>query len=53
MFREVRFGRLFPGPGSINKDLIGVTYEVVGAPSKPVVRVNPIRTSAMHRSEIR
>jgi hypothetical protein len=24
-----------------------------GAPSKPVVRVNPIRTSAMHRSEIR
>ncbi len=36
---------LFLGGGS-NEGLIGVTYEVVGTPSAPVMRVNPISAMA-------
>ena len=36
---------LFLGGGS-NEGLIGVTYEVVGTPAAPVMRVNPISAMA-------
>jgi hypothetical protein len=41
MFGQVPVLGLFLGGGS-NEGLFGVTYEVVGTPGAPVVRVNPI-----------
>ncbi|MCA6113655.1 hypothetical protein J6524_01740 [Bradyrhizobium sp. WSM 1738] len=41
MFGQIPVLGLFLGGGS-NEGLIGVTYEVVGTPSQPVLRVNPI-----------
>jgi hypothetical protein len=41
MFGQVPILGLFLGGGS-NEGLIGVTYEVVGTPGAPVLRVNPI-----------
>ena len=46
MFGQIPIVGLFLGGGS-NEGLIGVTYEVVGTPGQPVLRVNPI--SAMLR----
>ncbi|MDU1695099.1 MAG: AsmA-like C-terminal region-containing protein, partial [Bradyrhizobium sp.] len=40
MFNQIPIVGLFLG-GS-NEGLFGVTYEVVGTPSQPVVRINPI-----------
>ena len=45
MFGQVPILGLFLGGGS-NEGLIGVTYEVVGTPDKPVMRVNPISAMA-------
>jgi hypothetical protein len=45
MFGQIPIVGLFLGGGS-NEGLIGVTYEVVGTPSQPVVRVNPISAMA-------
>lgn len=45
MFGQIPIVGLFLGGGS-NEGLIGVTYEVVGTPSKPVLRVNPISAMA-------
>ncbi|MFB9265565.1 DUF3971 domain-containing protein [Bradyrhizobium erythrophlei] len=45
MFGQVPVLGLFLGGGS-NEGLIGVTYEVVGTPSQPVLRVNPISAMA-------
>jgi len=41
MFGQIPVLGLFLGGGS-NEGLFGVTYEVVGTPSAPVVRINPI-----------
>jgi len=41
MFGQIPVLGLFLGNGN-NEGLIGVTYEVVGTPSQPVLRVNPI-----------
>jgi hypothetical protein len=41
MFGQLPIVGLFLGGGS-NEGLIGVTYEVVGTLSQPVLRVNPI-----------
>ncbi|HZC97333.1 MAG TPA: DUF3971 domain-containing protein, partial [Bradyrhizobium sp.] len=41
MFGQIPVLGLFLGNGS-NEGLIGVTYEVVGTPGQPVLRVNPI-----------
>lgn len=41
MFGQIPFFGIFLGGGS-NEGLIGVTYEVVGTPAAPVLRVNPI-----------
>jgi hypothetical protein len=41
MFGQIPVFGLFLGGGS-NEGLVGLTYEVVGAPSAPVLRVNPI-----------
>ncbi|MET0676623.1 MAG: DUF3971 domain-containing protein [Bradyrhizobium sp.] len=41
MFGQIPVLGLFLGGGS-NEGLIGVTYEVVGSPGQPVLRVNPI-----------
>jgi len=41
MFGQIPVLGLFLGGGS-NEGLIGVTYEVVGTPGAPVLRVNPI-----------
>ncbi len=41
MFGQIPVVGLFLGGGS-NEGLIGVTYEVVGTPGAPVLRVNPI-----------
>ena len=41
MFGQIPVFGLFLGGGS-NEGLIGVTYEVVGTPGQPVLRVNPI-----------
>lgn len=41
MFGQIPVLGLFLGGGS-NEGLIGVTYEVVGTPGQPVLRVNPI-----------
>ncbi|WP_342722196.1 DUF3971 domain-containing protein [Bradyrhizobium sp. B097] len=45
MFGQIPFFGIFLGAGS-NEGLIGVTYEVVGTPSAPVLRVNPISALA-------
>jgi hypothetical protein len=45
MFGQVPILGLFLGGGS-NEGLIGVTYEVVGSPGQPVLRVNPISAMA-------
>ncbi len=45
MFGQIPIVGLFLGGGS-NEGLIGVTYEVVGTPSKPEMRVNPISAMA-------
>jgi hypothetical protein len=41
MFGQIPVLGLFLGNGS-NEGLIGVTYEVVGTPAQPMLRVNPI-----------
>ena len=41
MFGQIPVLGLFLGAGS-NEGLIGVTYEVIGTPAQPVLRVNPI-----------
>jgi hypothetical protein len=41
MFGQIPLFGLFLGGGS-NEGLIGVTYEVVGSPGAPVLRINPI-----------
>ena len=41
MFGQIPVFGLFLGGGS-NEGLFGVTYEVVGTPGQPVLRVNPI-----------
>jgi hypothetical protein len=45
MFGQIPILGLFLGGGS-NEGLIGVTYEIVGSPGKPVLRVNPISAMA-------
>ncbi|MGH6713656.1 MAG: DUF3971 domain-containing protein [Bradyrhizobium sp.] len=45
MFGQLPVIGLFLGGGS-NEGLIGVTYEVVGTPGQPVLRVNPISAMA-------
>jgi hypothetical protein len=45
MFGQLPVLGLFLGGGS-NEGLIGVTYEVVGTPGQPVLRVNPISAMA-------
>jgi hypothetical protein len=45
MFGQIPIVGLFLGAGS-NEGLIGVTYEVVGSPSQPLLRVNPISAMA-------
>ena len=45
MFGQIPIVGLFLGGGS-NEGLIGVTYEVVGTPGQPVLRVNPISAMA-------
>src|SRR5262249_20330842 len=45
MFGQLPLIGIFLGGGS-NEGLIGVTYEVVGSPSQPVLRVNPISAMA-------
>ena len=45
MFGQIPIVGLFLGGGS-NEGLIGVTYEVVGTPGAPVLRVNPISAVA-------
>jgi hypothetical protein len=41
MFGQLPVLGLFLGGGS-NEGLFGVTYEVVGSPGQPVLRINPI-----------
>jgi hypothetical protein len=45
MFGQIPIVGLFLGGGS-NEGLIGVTYEVVGPPDGPILRVNPISAVA-------
>jgi hypothetical protein len=45
VFGQIPIFGLFLGGGS-NEGLIGVTYEVVGSPGQPVLRVNPISAMA-------
>ena len=45
MFGQIPIVGLFLGGGS-NEGLIGITYEVVGTPGAPVLRVNPISAMA-------
>jgi hypothetical protein len=45
MFGQIPIVGLFLGGGS-KEGLIGVTYEVVGTPGQPVLRVNPISAMA-------
>ena len=45
MFGQIPILGLFLGGGS-NEGLIGVTYEMVGTPGAPVLRVNPISAMA-------
>jgi hypothetical protein len=41
VFGQIPLFGLFLGGGS-NEGLFGITYEVVGTPGQPVLRVNPI-----------
>lgn len=45
MFGQIPLLGLIIGGGS-NEGLIGMTYEIVGSPSQPVLRVNPISAMA-------
>lgn len=45
MFGQIPVFGLLLGGGS-NEGLIGITYEVVGSPSTPVLRVNPVSAMA-------
>lgn len=45
MFGQIPIVGLFLGGGS-NEGLIGITYEVVGSPGAPMLRVNPISAIA-------
>jgi hypothetical protein len=45
MFGQIPVVGLFLGGGS-NEGLFGVTYEVVGTPGAPVLRVNPLSAIA-------
>jgi hypothetical protein len=45
VFGQIPLFGLFLGGGS-NEGLFGVTYEVVGSPGQPVLRVNPISAMA-------
>jgi Protein of unknown function len=45
MFGQIPIVGLFLGGGG-NEGLIGVTYEIVGTPGQPVLRVNPISAMA-------
>ena len=45
MFGQIPIVGLVLGGGS-NEGLIGITYEVVGTPGAPVLRVNPISAMA-------
>jgi hypothetical protein len=45
MFGQIPVFGLFLGGGS-NEGLVGLTYEVVGPPSAPVLRVNPVSVVA-------
>jgi hypothetical protein len=46
MFGQIPIFGLFLGGGNNNEGLIGLTYEVVGSPGKPILRVNPISVVA-------
>jgi len=45
MFGQIPIVGLFLGGGS-NEGLLGITYEAVGSPSAPRVRVNPVSAIA-------
>jgi hypothetical protein len=45
IFGQIPLFGIFLGGGN-NEGLIGVTYEVVGTPATPVMRVNPISAMA-------
>jgi hypothetical protein len=45
MFGQIPLFGIFLGGGS-NEGLVGVTYEVVGPPGAPILRVNPISAVA-------
>jgi hypothetical protein len=45
IFGQIPLFGIFLGGGN-NEGLIGVTYEVVGTPAAPVMRVNPISAMA-------
>jgi hypothetical protein len=45
MFGQIPIVGVFLGGGS-NEGLLGLTYEVVGSPGAPVLRVNPISAVA-------
>ena len=45
IFGQIPIVGLFLGGGS-NEGLIGITYEVVGTPGSPTLRVNPISAVA-------
>jgi hypothetical protein len=45
IFGQIPIVGIFLGAGS-NEGLIGVTYEIIGTPNKPQVRVNPISAMA-------
>jgi hypothetical protein len=45
MFGQIPIVGLFLGGGS-DEGLIGVTYEIVGTPSAPVLNVNPMSAMA-------
>ena len=49
MFGQIPIVGLILGGGS-NEGLIGVTYEMVGTPGQPVLRVNPISAMAPGRA---
>jgi hypothetical protein len=46
MFGQIPIFGLFLGGGNDNEGLIGLTYEVVGSPGAPILRVNPISVVA-------
>ncbi len=45
IFGQIPIVGIFLGAGS-NEGLIGVTYEIIGTPNKPQLRVNPISAMA-------